>query len=700
MNKLANETSPYLLQHADNPVHWLPWCAESLALAKQHNKPILLSIGYSACHWCHVMAHESFEDQATADIMNSLYINIKVDREERPDLDKIYQTAHSLLTVRPGGWPLTVFLDPEQQMPIFAGTYFPKEPRHGLPSFAQLLTHINDVFHTRQQDITEQHASIEKMLRDSAQHNANPNVVLKAMPLDVARNHIERQFDAQHGGFSAAPKFPQPAILTRGLRHWFHSASRGRNDKRILHTALFTLEKMAMGGIFDHLGGGFFRYSTDTKWTIPHFEKMLYDNGALLRLYSQAWCVSQQPLYFDCACKTADWVMQEMQSAEGGYYCTQDADADGKEGGFYTWEKQQLQSLIEAEDWPVFEARFGLDQAANFENHWHLHVQQTEVALASQFATSSQQIRNQLSRCIDTLRTERNKRTRPKLDDKILTSWNGMMISGMANAGRQLNKPEYIASAKQAANFIHTTLWKDGRLFATTKNGHTQLNAYLDDYAFLLDGLMELLQCEWNVRWLDWAIEIADCLLNQFEDKEHGGFFFTSNDHEQLIQRIKSFADESMPSGNSFAIKSLQRLGYLTGNPDYLSAAENGIRSAWHAINSNALAHCSMLDALEEYLQPPRFIVLRGTDEALDAWHKLVSDKFLPSTLVFNCGSQNTAEEPKFLQDKQMVGDACAYICEGPICAHTIRKHEDFAAYINAITQKLPEKANRKKTGK
>ena len=340
-NLLNNESSPYLLQHANNPVHWLAWNADSLALAKASNKPILLSIGYSACHWCHVMAHESFEDQATAEVMNDLFINIKVDKEERPDLDKIYQNAHSLLTERSGGWPLTVFLTPDNHMPIFVGTYFPKTNKHGLPAFTHLLKQISDIWKTRESDVQQQSNSLQNTYQRIYESTKPEDATFNHAVIDIARNQIEQQFDSQHGGFSPAPKFPHPAIIDFALKHWCHTKKQNRPDPRILHSALFTLEKMAEGGIFDHLAGGFCRYSTDELWMIPHFEKMLYDNGPLLSLYSQAWKINASPLFHDTCCETANWVMREMQSADGGYYSAQDADSESVEGKFFVWTREK-----------------------------------------------------------------------------------------------------------------------------------------------------------------------------------------------------------------------------------------------------------------------------------------------------------------------------------------------------------------------
>ena len=698
MNKLTNETSLYLQQHANNPVHWLPWNEESLALAKQQNKPVLLSIGYAACHWCQQMAHESFENQAIADMMNALYINIKVDRAERPDLDKIYQAAHSVLSGHAGGWPLTVFLNPDDRMPFFAGTYFPHTPSHGLPAFSEVLEHVGELYDKRQADIAKQSESLRQILASSNTHTADSTQTLNALPLDVARSQIRQQFDPHHGGFSAAPKFHQPAVLERCLRHWHHTASHDNADNTMLHAALHTLEKMAMGGIFDHLGGGFYRYATDDEWRIPHFEKMLYDNGPLLTLYTQAWCISKKQVFQHTACMTAEWIMREMQSAAGGYYSAQAADSEGREGNFYLWDKTELHDHIDADHWPVFEQRFGLDKPANFSGRWHLFAYESEQTLSQQFAGDSEQIREQLQSCCKTLFKIRSTRTAPVLDDTSLTAWNALMIKAMAHTGRRLNKPDYIHSAHRATEFIHSALWHEGRLFAASRDGHAQRTAYLDDYAFLLDALLEMLQCNWRLKWLDWAIELADYLLEHFTDTQQAGFFFTTADHEPLIQRIKSYADDAVPSGNAIAASALQRLGALIGNSDYLAAAESSLYNAWHAINQNTVAHCSMLNVLEEHLQPPHIIVLRGMAEKTQPWHQLAAEKYLPKTLVFNCPEvtgkvglerqPGQTTEPGFLQDKTAVGEVCAYICVGQTCEQPIVDINEFENVLANLEQR------------
>ncbi len=683
-NKLSQETSPYLQQHADNPVNWYAWNSDALQQAREQNKPILLSIGYSACHWCHVMAHESFEDEATAALMNEYFINIKVDREERPDLDKIYQTAHSMLTGRAGGWPLTVFLTPDDQMPFFAGTYFPSEKRYGMPSFSEILNTVHNVYTSRKQDIDEQNRSLKTMLDRMSQHGSKRSDTLNALPLDLARKQLIGEFDHMDGGFSKAPKFPHAAMIERCLRHWAQSRRQQQNDHDIVDAGLFTLNKMAMGGIFDHLAGGFCRYSTDEMWMIPHFEKMLYDNGQLLPVYCDTWRITQNLLHKETALATADWVINEMQSDEGGYYSALDADSEGEEGKFYVWEKDQVKALLDTDDYPIFAHAFGLDRGANFEGKWHLHAYKSVQQLVHKFNQDAGSIRDTLARCKTRLLTERNTRVHPGRDDKILSSWNALMITGMCTAGRVFDKPEYITSARRALDFIHHNLWQEQRLLATYKDGKSHLNAYLDDYAYLLRAILEYLQCDWDNALLQWSIEIADCLIDQFEDHDQGGFYFTSHDHEQLIQRSKSFTDDAMPNGNGVAAYALQKLGLLLADTRYLNAVENTLKAASQDFKQHAIVTCSLLHALEEYVQPGTIIILRGPQQQLRTWQQLFNAYYLPTVMCF--AIEDTLTPPSPIDDKQPCASICAYICEGMQCLPPVHSIDEFKQHLESLS--------------
>src|SRR5689334_12335207 len=461
-NRLAQETSPYLQQHANNPVDWNPWGEEALARARGEDKPILLSVGYSACHWCHVMAHESFEDPAVAGVMNRLFVNVKVDREERPDLDQIYQLAHQMLAQRPGGWPLTMFLAPDGA-PFFGGTYFPKEPRYNLPGFPQLLERVAQIYRDHRDEIGRQNqtvlATLESMQPGAPAHHSE----LSTAPIDQALRALKTNFDSRHGGFGGAPKFPHPAELDFCLRR---SAAAGDGAAERLVTT--TLERMALGGIYDQLGGGFARYSVDAEWMIPHFEKMLYDNGPLLRLYSDAWTATRNPLFARVAEETAAWVMREMQSPEGGYYSSLDADSEHEEGKFYVWTPDEVKRALSAHEYAVLALHYGLDAPANFEErYWHLRVVTPLPDVAQRLGLAPQAVQAALASGRDKLMAERAHRVRPGRDEKILTSWNALMIKGMAHAARVFDRSEWLSSARAARDFLHESLWTDGRLLAT-----------------------------------------------------------------------------------------------------------------------------------------------------------------------------------------------------------------------------------------
>ena len=679
-NQLINETSPYLLQHAHNPVNWYPWGPAALEKARRENKPILLSVGYSACHWCHVMAHESFEDPDTADLMNRLFVNIKVDREERPDIDKIYQTSHSLLTRRPGGWPLTVFLTPDDRVPFFAGTYFPNEPRHGMPSFRELMQHIVDFLAEHPGEIRNQNASLLQALQ-SLNGNEDAADTLNPRPLDTARRQLEQSFDERHGGFGQAPKFPHPTNLECLLRHWAGTCRhRGMSDRRALHMAVFTLEQMAQGGINDQLGGGFCRYSVDDRWMIPHFEKMLYDNGALLALYAQAYAATGNALFERTCTQTAAWVMREMQAPEGGYYSSLDADSEGEEGRFYIWTPREIEPLLEPEDYRLFARHFGLDRAANFEGHWHLHVYRSRTQLAGEFSLTLDEVDRRIDRACATLLAARARRVRPGRDEKILTAWNGLMIRGMAIAGRHLDNPAWLASAERAVDFIRQRLWKDGRLLATCKDGRAHLNAYLDDHACLIDGLLELLQARWQERDLTFAVELAEVLLAHFRDPS-GGFFFTSDDHEALIQRPKPNHDDATPSGNGIAATVFYRLGHLLGETRYLEAAEQTVKGLWSSLESMPHGHASLLVALEDAVSPGQTVILRGGEEVMREWRQRAARTYAPRRLLLAIPATETAL-PGMLANYPPQGEVVAYACTGLQCGPPVTRFGDFEALL------------------
>jgi uncharacterized protein YyaL (SSP411 family) len=672
-NHLADETSPYLLQHADNPVEWYPWGEVALSRAKQENKPILLSIGYSACHWCHVMAHESFEDKGTAALMNELFVNIKVDREERPDLDKIYQVAQQMLTHGSGGWPLTMFLTPLEQ-PFFGGTYFPKEPRYGMPAFRDLLRRVAEYYREQGEEIAAQSRELQAALASTVPP-PDLGAVLDTQALASARATLERTFDGTFGGFSGAPKFPHSTSIERCMRQWYASSADTEPDLKALYMASLTLTRMAEGGLYDQLGGGFARYSVDGAWMIPHFEKMLYDNGQLLCEYARAHLATGEALFAKVAHETADWVLRDMRSAAGSFYSSLDADSEGHEGKFYAWERSEVQSLLTPPEYGAFSARFGLDRSANFEGAWHLHTYASLEDIAGALEDSVQAVAALIESSRSKLLKARNLRVWPARDEKILCSWNALMIKGLAIASRVLRRPDLAEAAGTAVDFVRHHLWRDGRLLATYKDGRAHLPAYLDDYAFLADALLELLQTRWRSSDLDFACQLAEVLLDQFEDKDNGGFFFTASDHEQLIHRSKTFADESVPSGNGVAASMLTRLGYLLGETRYLDSAERTLRSAWVAIQEYPQAHMSLLNALEDFLSSMQISIVRGTGQSAVHWAGTLSALYAPTRMIF--AIPNDAQLPAALAAKRPGETTVAYLCTGMTCSAPLTNLED-----------------------
>ena len=666
-NKLAGETSPYLLQHAHNPVDWHAWNEAALAVARTEDKPVLLSIGYAACHWCHVMAHESFEDADTAALMNRLFVNVKVDREERPDLDRIYQLAHQLVAQRGGGWPLTVFLTPDDLTPFFAGTYFPREPRYGMPPFKEVLTRVEQFYREHKQEIKDQKAQLREAFASMDADDTTTTEAMDAAPIGDALGALLKSFDPRDGGFGRAPKFPHTADLELLLHISVSPEVEQETRDTCRHMANLSLRRMAEGGIYDHLGGGFSRYAVDNAWSIPHFEKMLYDNGPLLLLYAQAFRLTGDGLFRRTADETAAWVMREMQSGKGGYYSSLDADSEGHEGKFYVWDRDEVKSLLDEAEFSAFAGRYGLDDPANFEGSWQLRI-----ALDAARRVPPPRVPPATEVLLDAARAKllqvRASRVRPGLDDKVLTAWNGLMIRGMAAAGRLLRREEYIDSATQAADFIRKHLWKDGRLYASWRAAEAKLPAYLDDHAFLLMGLLELLQAEWDSTRLAWARQIADAMLERFEDKERGGFWFTADDQPTPLFRPKTFSDESMPAGNALAARALISLGHLCAEPHYIDAAERTLRAAFPGMRQYPASHAAMLLALEEMLAPPAMVVLRGEAEALVDWREELANQYDPRRLVLAIPA-DAKGLTGLLARCLPRGEACAYVCRGTTCS-------------------------------
>lgn len=659
-NRLAQETSPYLLQHADNPVDWYPWGEEAWALARKLDKPILLSVGYSACHWCHVMAHESFEDPQIAAVMNAHFINIKVDREERPDIDQIYQAAHALISRRSGGWPLTMFLAPNQ-VPFYGGTYFPPTARYNLPGFADLLRRVRAAYHEQRAAIAGQAEGLVEALE---QHDAAPASALNAEVISAGVTQLKASFDPQHGGFGGAPKFPNAPNWGLMLRQ----AARG--DAKALQMVTTTFSRMAAGGIYDHLAGGFCRYSVDERWEIPHFEKMLYDNGQLLSLYSHGWLLTGEPRWKAVVEESVCWLLAEMLDNGGAFYAALDADSEGAEGKFYVWQRDEVQAALGTQSYAEFAAHYSLNRPPNFEGEfWHLCVQGEDNGAPH------------LAAARNALLNIRNQRIPPGRDEKILTSWNALIIKGLAQAGRSLGRRDWINVAQVATDFVRQHLLVDGCLYACYKDGRARFNAYLDDHAFLLDALLELLQAEFRQQDLAFAVEMAEALLARFEDTEHGGFFFTSHDHEPLIQRPKSPYDNAIPAGNGIAAFALQRLGHLLGEARYLRAAERTLRAFGGVLQQHPASCSSLLCALDEWQHPPTLVVLCGESAEVTKWQAALANQFRPDCLLV--GVPEGIKTGYSTLDKKVENTVNAYVCCGVECLPAMNRIEDLMACLN-----------------
>ena len=579
-NQLANESSLYLQQHAYNPVNWYPWGPAAIELARKQDKPILLSIGYSACHWCHVMMHESFEDPEVAATMSRLFINIKVDKEERPDLDKIYQTAHQLLMGRVGGWPLTMFLAPDTLIPYFGGTYFPKAAQPEITDFQTLLHRLNDVYYHSRDKIKQQEEHTATILRVIYQPRPSSELPL-AETLNAEVELILRQeFDPINGGFGNEAKFPNCPSLD------FILASK---DTLIRHIALTTLNNMAQGGIYDQLAGGFFRYTIDPEWQIPHFEKMLYDNGQLLSLYTKAFSLTKHQLYRDVVIETSKWLESDMQGPEGGFYTAVDADSDSKEGSYYVWDLKEIKATLSKDEFNIIKKFYQLDQKPNFDDKWHLIINQDFPAPTNE----------QLLVIKQKLLRQRKLRIQPEIDKKILTAWNGLVIKGLSEAGQTLRLHDLLDLAAKTIEFIEQKLFINGQLFATFQGNEPKISGYLDDYAFVLDGVLTFINNNPQHKYLSFCSNLADSMIANFYDSEFGGFFFTSHNSEKLFFRPKTFSDEATPSGNGIACLALLKLGKLLGNPHYTEVAKKSIYAAQAFLNDAPEIHLSLCSAYE-----------------------------------------------------------------------------------------------------
>jgi uncharacterized protein YyaL (SSP411 family) len=668
MNRLANETSPYLRQHADNPVDWYPWGEEAFARAKAEDKPILLSVGYSACHWCHVMAHESFEHEATARIMNDLYINIKVDREERPDVDDIYMQAVQGMTGQ-GGWPMTVFLTPECK-PFYGGTYFPPEPRHGMPAFRQVLVSVEEAYRNRRQQIEEAAANLSEALNRQVLGIGGEQSALTADLLDTAYRTIGQGFDKYYGGFGGAPKFPQPMNLEFLLR-----AHARTGDPAPLEQVTFTLRKMANGGIYDQLGGGFHRYSVDAIWLVPHFEKMLYDNAQLSRVYLHAWQITGDEFLKRITTEIDDYILREMTSPEGAFYSTTDADSEGEEGKFFVWSKAELEELL-GEDAPVAIEYWGVTARGNFEGHNILNVPNDDDVIAARLNLSVDELRTRLAAIKHKLYAARTHRVHPGLDDKILTAWNGMMLASLSEAARVLDRADYREAAVRNADFLLREMTApDGRLYRTHKDGVSKINAYLEDYANLIDGLLELYQTTFDERWFVEARRLADHVLDHFP-AEDGGFFDTSDDHETLIARPRNMQDNATPSGNAMMAKNLIRLAAYTGDARYDEAARRTLALLTEAMRQYPQAFAESLSAVDMLVSGLAEVAVVGqpadsaTKALLDEAQKPYRANLITALAPADVPGETTI--PLLSYRTMRNGQPTVYVCRHFVCAYPV----------------------------
>lgn len=661
MNRLHSALSPYLLLHADQPVHWQQWDDAAFAQARREDKVILLSIGYAACHWCHVMAHESFADAETAEIMNAHFINIKVDREERPDIDRIYQAAHSVFTRRSGGWPLTMFLTPAGE-PFFGGTYFPPQARHGLPGFPHLLQRVATAWQERRADITAQNHSVLQALRTLDTHAPSDN--LGSAPLHAAAEQFCTLFDAEHGGLGEAPKFPHPVELTFCLR-----IAREHNHAALLQAVYDTLLKMARGGLCDHLGGGFFRYCVDARWQVPHFEKMLYDNGLLLSLYAEAAAHWQEDAALQqVVAHTAEWALREMRHTDGSFYAALDADSGGGEGGFYLWEEAELQAALSAPEYAVLASHYGIAAAARVEGKVHLARRQTLAQTARACALDETTCAARLAAAQDKLYAQRAQRPRPRTDDKILTAWNGLLILGLARAARLGDNADWHAAARQAFDAVWQNLRADGRTRTARRQGQISAHGFLDDCAFLLAAAVELLRAEVCPQVLTAACALAEELCTHYQDEEAGGFFFTAGDGETLIRRIKTGEDGAIPGGNGVAAQALLLLAQLAGKPQWQQAATRTLHAFYATVCAHPTAHASLLSALHTHLHPPPLLLLSGCASTCRHWRNALRAEAAAACEVF-CLPPDTSALPPPLQKPTPPQGALAYVCDVHGCS-------------------------------
>ena len=680
-NRLSQETSPYLLQHSDNPVDWYPWGDEALSRARDEDRPILLSIGYSACHWCHVMERESFENEEIASLMNENFVNIKVDREERPDLDAVYMEAVQMLTGS-GGWPMTVFLTPEGR-PYYGGTYFPPEDRQGMPGFPRLLAAASEAYRTNKGEIERVTRQLADQMGRSGQmpRGVNP---LTTEVMHTAYSQLATQFDHLNGGFGNAPKFPQPMTPEFMLRYHQHGF-----NLRALEMVQLTLQKMAYGGIYDQVGGGFHRYSTDAYWLVPHFEKMLYDNALLARLYLHAWQITSNPLYRRITEETLDYVLREMTDTAGGFYSAQDADSEGVEGKFFVWTPDELRAAL-GPDAELVMGYYGVTDRGNFEGANILNVPKHPEDYADERGVSEGELSEAVQSARATLLEIRERRIHPLLDDKVLTGWNGLMLRSFAEAGAALNRADYLDAARRNAAFLLDSMRdENGRILRTWRNGQAKLLGYLEDYACLADGLLALHEATLESRWLREANVVAEGIVELFWDDAVGGFYDTGSDHESLMIRPRDVFDNAQPCGGSVATDVLLRLAIITGNDDFATKAATPIRALQPLLGRAPSATGHWLGALDFYVSLPKEVVIVGPadGEITRSMLEEVGKRYLPNRVVVGVGDPSSpplGNSPLLEQRVMQDGAPTAYVCQHYVCQLPVTTAEALAAQLDS----------------
>lgn len=679
MNRLIHETSPYLLQHAHNPVDWYPWGREALRRAKKEDKPILLSIGYSSCHWCHVMEKESFENEAIAKIMNDRFINIKVDREERPDLDEIYMHAVQVMTGS-GGWPMTVFLTPDL-IPFHAGTYFPPEDRRGMPGFPKILMVVSDYYHSHRGEVAKMVEQVKRALHQIVEMVPS-HETLDSRVFSKAFQVSESQFDPVYGGFGGAPKFPNSMMLSFLLRYWKRTRT-----KIALEMVEKTLEKMAQGGIYDHLGGGFHRYSTDDRWLIPHFEKMLYDNALLSRTYFEAYQATQKEEYRQVGEEVLQYVLHEMKSPGGGFYSTQDADSEGEEGKFYIWTRDQIKEVLGKERGVPFCAYYGVGQQGNFEGETNvLSIASTLEKVSQLYGIPVTDLTKMFEEAKQRLYAEREKRVKPNRDEKILTSWNGLMISGFADGFKVTGDEKYLTVAKEATYFILHEMKRDGRLVRVFNKGKSQVMGYSEDYAFFIQALIDLYEATFEMNWLKEAMELNQQMIYQFWDERNGGFFFSGKENESLIAHSKNPYDNVIPSANSVAVFNLIRLGFLTGEESLKQKAERTLRLFFNFLDQHPSGFAQMLSGLSFFLNTEEIGVIGPKDDQrIKSMLREIYRTYLPNKILSLRDPQESIEKNwlPFLMEREVPEVPTTFVCRGFTCLPPVQNEKELKKLLS-----------------